>query len=94
MPVSKDHISRISRLARLHLSPEEVNSLTDDLTSIVTYVDRLASMDRAGDDLGKPSGRPRTARRDDEVCASLPVNEALENAPENRDNFFVVPRVI
>jgi aspartyl-tRNA(Asn)/glutamyl-tRNA(Gln) amidotransferase subunit C len=45
MALSTTEVLHIARLANLALSPEEVTQLTNDLTSILAYVDELAGVD-------------------------------------------------
>jgi aspartyl-tRNA(Asn)/glutamyl-tRNA(Gln) amidotransferase subunit C len=45
MALSSTEVLHIARLANLALSPAEVTQLTNDLTSILAYVDELAGVD-------------------------------------------------
>lgn len=102
--ISREDVAHIGRLARLDLSPAEMDSLTHDLTEILGYVEKIAAIetDTADADAGSlpplapvaGSGDPVTPMRVDEVGPSLPVAEALRASAEHDDDFFRVPPVI
>lgn len=94
MQVNKDLISRLEKLARLRLSPEEQNKFAGDLTQILEMVDTLLELDTTG---VAPLVYPTEGTdhwRDDEVGAQLSQAEALQNAPQHDGAFFRVPKVI
>jgi aspartyl-tRNA(Asn)/glutamyl-tRNA(Gln) amidotransferase subunit C len=93
MPIAKEQVSHIARLAGLELSPSELAQYSRELTKIVEYIDRLKAADTSGVEIS-PLSTSHEALRDDVVRPSLPVNEALKNAPETKDNYFIVPRVM
>ncbi len=83
----------VAALAKLKLSPDELGKFSRELSQIIDYVDRLAAVDTRGVVVGAEPLATGTYRADT-VCDSLPVEEALRNAPEKKDTFFVVPRVM
>jgi len=93
MPIVEDQISHVARLARLNLTPSESAEFSRELTQIIEYFDRLAPIDTDHIDL-KPRNSSESALREDTIQPSLTVDEALKNAPEQKENFFIVPRVI
>jgi aspartyl-tRNA(Asn)/glutamyl-tRNA(Gln) amidotransferase subunit C len=94
MPISKEQVARVAGLARLRLTPDELDKFSRDLSRIVDYVACLDRVDTRGIDVGMQSDLPRRALRDDIARPSLAVDEALRNAPEIKDTYFIVPRVI
>ena len=87
-------VAHIARLSRLALSPAEAEEMKGHFRKVLQYVEALDRLDVSGVD---PSIFPLdTANvfRDDEVRPSLPVEEALRNAPAAREGFFIVPRII
>ena len=87
-------MAHLQRLARLELAPEEVESVRDDLRSLLTYVDQLQSADV--DDV-EPTARPvppKDTRRSDVPAEPLPQAEALRLAPASQDGFVRVPRTV
>ena len=93
MPIAEDQILHVARLARLRLTPSEQAQYPRELTKIIAYIDCLKSIDTENVEI---TSRFVTLDRlrDDLVRPSLPAEEALKNAPEKKDNYFLVPRVI
>jgi aspartyl-tRNA(Asn)/glutamyl-tRNA(Gln) amidotransferase subunit C len=93
MSIARDELLKISRLARLSLSDEELDALTIDLANIVKYVNQLQPVDTHN---VKPFAHAATLEsvfRDDESIESLPVDAALANAPARHGDFYRVPSV-
>jgi aspartyl-tRNA(Asn)/glutamyl-tRNA(Gln) amidotransferase subunit C len=93
MPIPEKQVAHIARLAKLKLSPSESAKYSRELTRIIDYFDSLAEVDtervvRAAQLV------PLEKLREDIARASLPVEEALKNAPDKKENYFIVPRVV
>jgi len=94
MPISKKQIKHIAGLARLNLTPEEIERYTRELTVVLEYIDQLKVVDTEGIE---PEGQIVDAvgiLREDTVTASLPHEKALMNAPDRDSEYFHVPRVL
>ncbi len=94
MPLTKEQVEHIAVLARLKLSPKEIEKFTHELTVILEYVDQLKSVNTDG---VEPKDQFITAEnvfRNDKVRASLTREQALAGAPDKDDEFFKVPKVI
>jgi aspartyl-tRNA(Asn)/glutamyl-tRNA(Gln) amidotransferase subunit C len=94
MKISHDEIKHVAQLARLELSPAEVESMAEHLDRILGYVDKLSEIDTEG---VKPTTHALSicnAFREDIVTESLPREEALKNGPRQNGEAFVVPKVI
>lgn len=94
MPLSKAQVEHIARLARLNLTPNEIERYTTELTVILDYIDQLKSVDTEG---VEPQNQFITAEnvfREDIAEPSLPRDKALANAPQQDGEFFLVPKVI
>ena len=92
MPVEID-IEHVAKLARLDLSAEEIARLRTQLAQILAHAARVGEV-AAADVVPTASPIPRTnVYRDDVPEPSLPVDEALRNAPERDGDRFRVPRI-
>jgi aspartyl-tRNA(Asn)/glutamyl-tRNA(Gln) amidotransferase subunit C len=94
MPLSHQQVEHIARLARLNLSPEEIERYTTELTVILEYIDQLKSVNTEG---VEPQNQFITAEnvfREDVAEPSLPREKALANAPQQDGECFLVPKVI
>ena len=94
MKISKDQVEYVARLANLELNDEEKEIFTRQLNSILSYMDKLNQLDTANVDSTSHVLPIKNIFRQDNVKPSLPKEEALANAPDQKNGFFRVPRVI
>jgi len=94
MTLSRDEIERVALLARLELSEEMIETLTDQLGDVLAYIEKLSELDTSGVVPMSHPGALHNVFREDTPAASLETQDALRNAPERADGFFRVPRVI
>ena len=97
MPITKQDVEKIAALANLALTEEEKETFTTQLSSIVSYVEKLNELDTS--DVppmshSTLSGDTSYAMREDEPVPSLGQEAALANAPDPGDGHFKVPKVI
>ena len=91
MAISRDEVLHVARLARLALTDEEVERLGAQLNAILEAVGKVSELDLEG---VEPTAHPLdlvNVWAEDEPRESLPVEEALANAPEREQGFFKVP---
>jgi aspartyl-tRNA(Asn)/glutamyl-tRNA(Gln) amidotransferase subunit C len=94
MAITRDDVEKVALLARLQLSESELDSLTQELGQIVTYVDQLAEVNT--DDV-QPMAHAVEVHNvfgDDVVQPSLPREQALANAPKQNGQGYLVPPVL
>ncbi|MFO7549619.1 MAG: Asp-tRNA(Asn)/Glu-tRNA(Gln) amidotransferase subunit GatC [Acidimicrobiia bacterium] len=90
MPIDID-IAHVARLARLDLSPGQLEEYRRQLGVILEHAVRVQAVDT--EDV-EPTAHPlglTNAFRDDGLRSSLDRDEVLAQAPEARDGYFVVP---
>ncbi len=92
--IQKSEVEHVAKLARLTFSQAEIDSLTDQLNDILTYIGKLEELDSTGVEPTTHALKLTNCFRGDEVGESLPVDEALSNAPQREGGAFVVPRII
>jgi aspartyl-tRNA(Asn)/glutamyl-tRNA(Gln) amidotransferase subunit C len=91
MPISRDEVLHVARLARLALTDDEVERLTGELGKILEAVGVVAELDLA--DVA-PTSHPLDLVNvwdEDVPRESLPLEDALANAPEVENGLFKVP---
>jgi aspartyl-tRNA(Asn)/glutamyl-tRNA(Gln) amidotransferase subunit C len=91
MAISRDEVLHVARLARLALTDEEVERLGAQLNAILEAVGKVGELDLEG---VEPTAHPLdlvNVWAEDEPRPSLPVEEALNNAPDREGGFFKVP---
>lgn len=94
MPLEKAQVEHIAHLARLKLSPDELEKLTLEMAVIIDYFEQLQLVDTDGVEPRDQFITAENVFRDDTVRPSLTQGQALGNAPESDGKFFHVPKVI
>ena len=94
MPLEKAQVEHIAHLARLKLSPDEIEKLTLEMAVIIDYFEQLQLVDTDGVEPRDQFITAENVFRDDTVRPSLTQGQALGNAPESDGKFFHVPKVI
>ncbi|MGA1840583.1 MAG: Asp-tRNA(Asn)/Glu-tRNA(Gln) amidotransferase subunit GatC [bacterium] len=94
MKITKEQVEYVANLAKLDITEEEKEIFTKQLDSILSYMDKLNQLDTRDIDPTSHVLPIKNIFREDEVKSSLPLEEALANAPDRKDGFFRVPRVI
>ena len=90
--LSRDQVLHVARLARLELTDEEIERFGDELSNVLDYIETI-------EQLGDLADVPPTSHvvevenilRADEPRPSLPVDQALESAPDPALGGFRVP---
>jgi aspartyl-tRNA(Asn)/glutamyl-tRNA(Gln) amidotransferase subunit C len=91
MAISREQVEHVARLARLALTRDELERFGAQLDAILEAVGKVSELDLSD---VEPTAHPLDVANvwaDDEPRPSLPVEEALANAPERDGNFFRVP---
>lgn len=91
MPITRDQVLHVARLARLDLREDEVDRLTDELGAILEAVSKVAELDLAE---VPPTSHPLdlvNVWADDEPHVPLTVDESFANAPAREGDLFRVP---
>jgi aspartyl-tRNA(Asn)/glutamyl-tRNA(Gln) amidotransferase subunit C len=94
MSLSREDVAKVSVLARLQLSDDELATMTDELSAIVEYVELLGELNT---DEVEPLAHPLDVSNcfaADEPRPSLAHDDALANAPKSDGEFFLVPAVL
>ncbi len=91
MAISRDEVVHVARLARLALTEEEIDRFAGQLDAILEAVGKVAELDLSG---VEPTLHPLALSNvlaEDAPRPSLPVEDALANAPDGEDGAFRVP---
>ena len=94
MSIDKDTVKHISKLARISLDENKVESLSKDLTSIMKFIENLNKLNTDKIDPLTSIINASLKSRKDEVKDGKIRDQILKNSPEKNDEFFVVPKVI
>lgn len=94
MLISDAQVEHVARLARLALSVEEKQRLTEQLNAILRYMEQLNEVHTEGVEPTAHVLDLVNVLRDDTMHQTRNADTALANAPETAHHFFVVPRVV
>ncbi len=97
MPMSKigtTEVERIAKLARIGLSPEETAKMSVELGNILEFVEQLLAVDISDTEPTDQVTGLVDVWREDVVVPSPPREQLLANAPEQKDGYIVVKRVL
>ena len=94
MKITAQEVSHVAKLARLHMSQQEIEAMAKQLDDILTYVAKLNELDTESIVPTTHAISIVNAFREDEVKPSLGREKTLANAPRQNGESFVVPKVI
>lgn len=94
MSVTKKDVEYVADLARLNFTEEEKEDLVGDLNSVLGYIDKLNELDTENVDIVVNPYYIENKFREDEVEASMPLEQVIENAPAHLEEYVLVPKVI
>lgn len=85
---------RVAKLARIGVDEEELPALAEAFNSILGFVDELSEVDVEGVEPMTSVTPQRLKRREDAVTDGGQPGKVLSNAPDAREGFFAVPKVV
>jgi aspartyl-tRNA(Asn)/glutamyl-tRNA(Gln) amidotransferase subunit C len=94
MSISVKDVEYLAHLARIQLSPEEIQRFAGQLDEILGYVEKLKSVSTEGVPPTSHVLSLSNVFREDRTRPSLSPEEALANAPDKEGPFFRVPKII
>ncbi len=94
MNITKQEVEQVAKLARLELSEQEKDLLTDQMSGILTYVEKLNELTTTGVEPTAHVLDMSNVMRDDVPAPGLTQEQALANAPDKAAGHFRVPLII
>lgn len=94
MSLDKATVRTIATLARLEVADDELDHLAGELSHILDFVEQLAEVNTDGVAPMTSVAHMELPRRADAVTDGDCQDKVLGNAPEQRDGFFLVPKVV
>lgn len=92
--ITRDEVLKVAHLARLKLTPDEVDRYTEQLSAVLGYVSRLDELDTETVEPMAHAVELINVFRGDEIRPSLPREAALSNSPKTDGRYFLVPQII
>ena len=97
MSATSEHalnIDRLAQLARIELAPAEKETFSAQLADILRHAGRLQRVDITGVEPATHGFLTTNVWAEDTPADDFTVEDALRNAPAQRDNMIEVPRIV
>ncbi len=94
MSIDETTAARVAKLARIKVNPDALPALAQEFNTILGFIEQLNEVNIDGVE-PMTSVTPQTLkRRADVVCDGDQQDKVLANAPDAREGFFAVPKVV
>jgi aspartyl-tRNA(Asn)/glutamyl-tRNA(Gln) amidotransferase subunit C len=94
MKLTRQEVQHLAQLARLRLTDDEEAQLTEELSRILEFMDKLNQLDTAAVEPLAHVIDIVNAFREDEVTNRPSPDAILANAPATDQSFFQVPKIL
>lgn len=94
MSIEPETAARVAKLARIKVAPEALPALAAEFNTILGFIEQLNEVDVDGIEPMTSVTPMRLKRRADVVNDGDRQAQILKNAPDAREGFFAVPKVV
>lgn len=94
MAIDIDTARRVAKLAGIRVEEERLPQLAEQLSGILGFMEQLNEVDVTGVEPMVSVTPMRLKRRQDGVTDGGMAARVLKNAPDAREGFFAVPKVV
>jgi aspartyl-tRNA(Asn)/glutamyl-tRNA(Gln) amidotransferase subunit C len=94
MSIDKETAARVAHLARIRVEDADLPKLAEEFSSILGFIEQLNEVDIDGVEPMTSVTPMRLKRREDIVTDGNQADKILANAPDAREGFFAVPKVV
>ena len=84
----------MAKLARIKVEPDALPALAEEFNNILGFIEQLSEVDVDGVEPMTSVTPQRLKRREDVVTDGDQQDRVLANAPDAREGFFAVPKVV
>jgi aspartyl-tRNA(Asn)/glutamyl-tRNA(Gln) amidotransferase subunit C len=92
--ITSEQAKHIAKLARLAVTEEEITSFTKQIDAVLSYVEKLDTVDTNGIEPTAFVSNRRDSLRNDEAQNSLSPDQLLGNGPSVKKGCFAVPQIM
>ncbi len=93
MSIEED-VRWVEDLAKIELTSEEEVKMADQLAGILSYFKKLEELETEEVEPMKHVLDVKNILREDKPQDTFPVSKVLKNAPQKKDGYFRVPKVM
>ena len=94
MSIDIETARKVAKLARIAVEEERLPALASEFNAILGFIEQLQEVDIGGVEPMVSVTPMRLKRRVDEVTDGDQQEAVLNNAPDAREGFFAVPKVV
>ncbi|UWQ42597.1 Asp-tRNA(Asn)/Glu-tRNA(Gln) amidotransferase subunit GatC [Leisingera aquaemixtae] len=94
MSIDQSTAAKVAKLARIKVEDDALPALADEFNNILGFIEQLNEVDVEGVEPMTSVTPQRLKRRADKVTDGNQQDKVLANAPDAREGFFAVPKVV
>ena len=94
MSIDKETARKVAKLARIKVEDDALDALANEFNAILGFVEQLNEVDVEGVEPMVSVTPMRLKRREDVISDGDQQEKILKNAPDAREGFFAVPKVV
>lgn len=94
MSIDQTTAARMAKLARIKVEEDALPELAEAFNTMLGFIEQLNEVDVEGVEPMTSVTRQRLMQRTDEVTDGNQQAAILANAPDAREGFFAVPKVV
>ncbi len=94
MSIDIETARKVAHLARIRVEEDRLPALAQEFNDILGFIEQLNEVDVEGVEPMTSVTPMRLKRRADEVTDGNQQEKILKNAPDAREGFFAVPKVV
>ena len=94
MSIDTETARKVAHLARIRVEDDALPALAEDFNRILGFVEQLTEVDVEGVEPMVSVTPMQLKRREDVVTDGDQQAKVLANAPDAREGFFAVPKVV
>ncbi len=94
MSIDENAAARVAKLARIKVEEDALPALATEFNNILGFIEQLNQVDVEGVEPMTSVTPQRLKRREDVVNDGSQQDKVLANAPDAREGFFAVPKVV
>ncbi len=94
MSIDIDTAAKVAKLARIKVEDDKLPALAQEFNNILGFIEQLNEVDVEGVEPMTSVTPMRLKRREDVVTDGGMAETVMSNAPDAREGFFAVPKVV
>lgn len=94
MSIDINTAAKVAKLARIKVEDDALPALAQEFNAILGFIEQLEEVDVKGVEPMTSVTPQRLKRREDVVTDGDQQAKVLSNAPDAREGFFAVPKVV